>query len=135
MTLDYNSKKITIKQLNNLNHFIIMKRFWISFSQYLLCYLFFYLDFVEKEHGVIENRPFKEAINGVFRSHAHSDRKKMKTTAVNNLNKTSNQADGSSILCTMDTERSGSLEYDNNEEEDEEEDEEDEEKEEEDNEF
>ena len=38
-------------------------------------------DFVEQEHGAINGRSFREAINGVFRSRVHN--KKQKTPASN----------------------------------------------------
>lgn len=38
-------------------------------------------DFVEQEHGVINGRSFREAINGVFRSRVHNKKQKTPTSS------------------------------------------------------
>ena len=40
-----------------------------------------YSDFVEQEHGVINGRSFREAINGVFRSRVHNKKQKTPTSS------------------------------------------------------
>ena len=39
-------------------------------------------NFAEQEHGVINGRSFREAINGVFRSRVHNKKQKTPTSSV-----------------------------------------------------
>ena len=80
-------------------------------------YLLSCFGFLCNHHGVIDNRLFTEATNGVFRNYAHVNKKKMKTVTNNDHTLLNNQVDDSSISCTMYTENSQQLEHIEEEEE------------------
>ena len=53
----------------------------LDLSRCLIPVLSVHSDFVEQEHGVINGRAFREAINGVFRSRVHNKKQKTPTSS------------------------------------------------------
>ncbi|CAF2855061.1 unnamed protein product [Rotaria sp. Silwood2] len=80
--------------------------------------------FVEQEHGLIEHRPFCEAINGVFRSYAHKLKKQMLLINGENSNLIEGQQGESPTNDVNDEEGSHSSNYEQQQQEEEEDDEE-----------